>query len=203
MKSDVQVIEEREGLQLLPKFTKEEMEELKGSAEFLGINYYLTEAVCEGNGPSLLEIDAHIDYIEGPWEKIAGDEMWLRYAPEGLSELLNYIKDSYNVPVLITENGCADIIGDKSGCVDPLNDEHRIRYIKGHIEAIKEALANGCNVIGYTVWSLMDNFEWHDGFAVRFGLYRVDYDTPERKRSIKKSGEYLREFLGNIRGAQI
>ncbi|PIO60772.1 hypothetical protein TELCIR_17724, partial [Teladorsagia circumcincta] len=59
-------------------------------------------------------------------------------------------------------------------------------------------LANGCNVVGYTVWSLMDNFEWHDGFAVR-----VDYDSPERKRSIKKSGEYLREFLGDIRGAQL
>ncbi|KAK6048734.1 hypothetical protein COOONC_13761 [Cooperia oncophora] len=63
--------------------------------------------------------------------------MWLRFAPEGLTELLEYIKNTYNTPVLITESGCADILGEKSEGVDPLNDEHRIRYIKGHIEAVR------------------------------------------------------------------
>ncbi|KAK5979095.1 Glycosyl hydrolase family 1, partial [Trichostrongylus colubriformis] len=170
-----------------------------GSAEFLGINYYISEEVCEGEGRSQLEKDARFDYLKGPWEKISGERMWLRYAPEGLSELLQYIQQFYGIPVLITENGCADVIGKENEGVDPLADKHRIRYLKGHIEAVKHALANGCHVIGYTVWSLMDNFEWDDGFAVRFGLYRVDYDSSDRKRTIKESGKYLKEFLDSIR----
>ncbi|VDO44878.1 unnamed protein product [Haemonchus placei] len=201
MKSYIKTLEEKEGLELLPRFTKEQMNEIKGSADFLGLNYYLTEEICKGEGRFQMEKDAGFDYLEGSWEKIAGEQMWLRYAPEGLLELLEYIQRKYAVPVLITENGCSDIIGKESESIEPLNDDHRIRYIEGHIEAVKNALARGCNVIGYTVWSLMDNFEWHDGFAVRFGLYRVDYDSTDKKRTIKRSGRYLREFLGRVRNA--
>ncbi|KHJ99278.1 hypothetical protein OESDEN_00742 [Oesophagostomum dentatum] len=61
------------------------------------------------------------------------------------------------------------------------------------------ALEQGCKVIGYTVWSFLDNFEWDDGFAVKFGLYRVDFDSPQKTRRIKTSGLFFKDFLGKIR----
>ncbi|VDP51774.1 unnamed protein product [Heligmosomoides polygyrus] len=63
--------------------------------------------------------------------------MWLRYVPEGLLLLLQYIQRTYAVPVMVTENGCADVVGAQAQNLDPLNDEHRIRYIRGHIEAVR------------------------------------------------------------------
>ncbi|EPB71162.1 glycosyl hydrolase, family 1 [Ancylostoma ceylanicum] len=161
---------------------------MTGSADFLGINYYIASEVCAGVGPSQMEADAHFDYLDDRWERISGEGSWLRYVPEGLLHLLEYVKDNYdNVPAQQH---------------DPLADHHRIRYIKAHIEAVRIALQRGCNVIGYTVWSLMDNFEWDDGFAVRFGLYRVDFDSPQKTRTIKNSGRFLRGFLKEVRGLE-
>ncbi|EYB83408.1 hypothetical protein Y032_0336g2888 [Ancylostoma ceylanicum] len=203
MKQRMRRLEEADKQQIMPKFTQEETLMLKGSADFLGINYYIASEVCAGVGPSQMEADAHFDYLDDRWERISGEGSWLRYVPEGLLHLLEYVKDNYdNVPVLISENGCADIIGRAAQQHDPLADHHRIRYIKAHIEAVRIALQRGCNVIGYTVWSLMDNFEWDDGFAVRFGLYRVDFDSPQKTRTIKNSGRFLRGFLKEVRGLE-
>ncbi|CAJ0604181.1 unnamed protein product [Cylicocyclus nassatus] len=200
MKKEIEALEKKENQEILPKFSAEELNELKGSADFLGINYYVSSEVCQGNGPSQMEKDARIDYLDDRWEKICGEESWLRYTPEGLLELLEYIRDRYNnIPVLITENGCADIMGEKAQKFDPLCDHHRIRFIKAHMEACRMALQRGCNVIGFTVWSLMDNFEWNDGFAVRFGLFRVDFDSPQKTRTVKNSGKFLMEFLGGLK----
>lgn len=77
--------------------------------------------------------------------------------------------DRYRLPVIITENGIADA-----------KDAHRVSYIRSHAYAVGRAIQEGIPVQGYIHWSLMDNFEWSDGYEPRFGLYRVDYTTQQR-----------------------
>ena len=98
--------------------------------------------------------------------------------PDGLSELLKRLHADYPLPpVYITENGAA--------CKDQLIDGRvadvdRIRFLRSHIAALADALEAGVDVRGYFVWSLLDNFEWADGYAKRFGIVYVDYATGQR-----------------------
>jgi beta-glucosidase len=79
---------------------------------------------------------------------------------------------------VVTENGCAyDDAPDAQGRV---SDERRIDYLDGHLNAVGEAIAAGVDVRGYFTWSLVDNFEWAEGYTKRFGLVHVDYDTQVR-----------------------
>ncbi|CAJ0950846.1 unnamed protein product, partial [Mesorhabditis belari] len=198
MRDRMDYLAEKEGLkEILPKFTDEERKMVKDSADFIGINWYLSLMVGKyRNDPSnsFMENDGDYSFYSDNNEKISGDH-WLRNTPNGLIECFKTIRDNYgNVPILVSENGCADhlpvqILG------DPLNDYHRIRYIRAHVEAIGKAIADDLNIIGYTAWSLMDNFEWEDGFAVRFGLYRVDFDSPEKTRTPKKSAFFYRNLI--------
>jgi len=80
----------------------------------------------------------------------------------------------YNLPVFILENGI---------CTD--NDQLRWDYIAEHIESVNKAIASGVKVMGYVYWSLLDNYEWDKGFAPRFGLVEVNYDT--YKRTVRES----------------
>ena len=112
--------------------------------------------------------------------------------PIGLTWMLNRIREwAPDLPLYITENGAAypDTVGDDGSVHDPM----RIRYIQQHIEAIHAAMAEGTDIRGYFVWSLLDNFEWSRGYAMRFGIVRVDYDTLER--TIKDSGHWYRGFI--------
>ncbi|CAM5677925.1 Beta-glucosidase OS=Streptomyces fumanus OX=67302 GN=GCM10018772_03160 PE=3 SV=1 [Streptomyces fumanus] len=107
--------------------------------------------------------------------------------PEGLTELLTGLRDRYGErlpPVLITENGCS---------YPGLDDQDRIAYLDAHVRAVHDALAAGVDVRGYFVWSLLDNFEWAEGYARRFGLVHVDFTTLER--TPKASYHWYRELL--------
>lgn len=107
--------------------------------------------------------------------------------PESLTELLIGFRDRYGdrlPPLVITENGCS---------YEGIDDQRRIDYLDGHIRALHRALAAGVDVRGYFVWSLMDNFEWAEGYRQRFGLVHVDFDTLER--TPKASYAWLRETL--------
>ena len=88
--------------------------------------------------------------------------------------------DYGEIPVMVTENGAV--------YQEPLHDGARSRFIHDHLLALHDAIEQGVNVIGYCHWSLLDNFEWALGYAQRFGLVHVDYDTFER--TIKDSGRY-------------
>jgi beta-glucosidase/6-phospho-beta-glucosidase/beta-galactosidase len=93
--------------------------------------------------------------------------------PEGLYKLLIWLK-GYGLPIMITENGvCSE------------DEELRWDYIRGHLEQTYMAIREGANVLGYIYWSLIDNFEWAQGFAPRFGLVHIDYR--DQKRTIKPS----------------
>jgi beta-glucosidase len=120
--------------------------------------------------------------------------------PSGLWELLVLLHERYRgalPPVYITENGCsADDRVSPAGTVD---DRDRIGYLDGHLRAVHEAIGAGVDVRGYFVWSLLDNFEWTEGFYQRFGLVHVDFATQHRMP--KESFRWYRDLITAQRGA--
>jgi beta-glucosidase len=116
--------------------------------------------------------------------------------PEALTELLLRLKRDYGgVPLLITENGAAfqDRLDD--GAVD---DRRRVAYLRAHIAAVEQARVEGVDVRGYYVWSLLDNFEWEWGYAQRFGIVYVDYQT--QRRIPKRSALWYRDLIARRNG---
>jgi len=114
--------------------------------------------------------------------KITSDMGWSIY-PKGIYFLLKELK-KYNKPIYITENGIADA-----------DDSRRKDFIKTHLEQVHRAIKEGVDVKGYLYWSLMDNFEWADGYGPRFGLIEIDYNTMERR--IRKSAEFYADVCKN------
>jgi beta-glucosidase len=126
------------------------------------------------------------------------DMGWEIY-PQGLTDLLVKMHQQYDnlPPIYITENGMA--VADQ--LVDgQVNDTARIDYVRTHLEALKRAMDQGVDVRGYFLWSLMDNFEWNSGYAKRFGIVWVDYDTLERVP--KASALWYRDFIARQRGSR-
>jgi beta-glucosidase len=91
----------------------------------------------------------------------------------------------YGARVMITENGAV--------YPEPLHDRRRIEFLRDHVAAVRDAIEQGVDVLGYCHWSLLDNFEWKLGYAQRFGLVHVDYDT--QARTIKDSGRFYKELI--------
>ena len=115
--------------------------------------------------------------------------------PDALYELLLRLRDEYDVPPLyITENGAAFADDRSNGHVD---DPRRSAYIESHLDAVARAIDDGVPVAGYFVWSLLDNFEWHQGYSQRFGLVYVDFETLERVP--KASYAWYRDFIAASR----
>ncbi|CAG0888912.1 unnamed protein product [Cyprideis torosa] len=178
----------------LPYFTEEEKDMISGTADFLGINYY-TGAVV---GPSDNDINwvsyfADSDtysYMDDSWFKTGSG--WLTLAPFSLRQMMVYVKNRYgDIPVYITENGVSDRAGN-------LDDMHRVFYYKHYINNILKAIKiDGCNVVGYMAWSLMDNFEWNLGYTEKFGLHYIDFEDPERTRLQKNSAKWYAELIRN------
>ena len=125
--------------------------------------------------------------MEGPLEKT--DIGWEIY-PKGLTDLLVRVSTEYTkVPLYVTENGMAEVEGD--------DDPRRVRYYDEHLKAVLAARAAGADVRGYFAWSLLDNYEWAEGFSKRFGIVNVDYDT--QKRTPKSSYRAFQGMLHNTR----
>jgi beta-glucosidase len=163
--------------------------------DFLGVNYYFPARVryvpYDEADPTL----RHIDDLGAESPVLPDDEVTEMGWPvdaDGLRRLLRWLDETYPglPPVLITENGraCADTPVD--GTVD---DPERIGYVDAHIRAVAQAVSEGVDVRGYFHWSLMDNFEWAEGYAKRFGLVHVDYDT--QKRLPKRSFGWYRDLI--------
>ena len=140
--------------------------ELRGTLDWYGLNYY-TRWMVRSLSPT-----PHVARPGAPQNDL-GWELW----PGGLEHAL-VAAARLGRPVLVTENGVADAA-----------DALRPAALIGFIEAMHRAIARGVPVLGYLHWSLLDNFEWSEGYRGRFGLYAVDFDTPERTRTRRRSAE--------------
>jgi beta-glucosidase len=166
-----------------------DMEKVRAPLDFIGINlYYRTIASAAGT----MERVAHAqDWLfpvkmegghEGPKTDF-GWEIW----PKALYDMVMRITRDYNRPVIeITESGCSYNDGPDADGV--IHDSRRITYHREYLAALARSIGDGADVRGYHAWSLMDNFEWADGFSQRFGLAYVDFKT--QKRTIKDSGRW-------------
>ncbi|BBH07484.1 beta glucosidase 31, partial [Prunus dulcis] len=164
----------------LPKFTNEESKLLKGSYDFIGVNYYSARYATDFNGVPI-----------GP--KAASN--WLYIYPKGLYDLILYTKKMYNDPIMyITENGVDEFDNPKVPLQMALKDSNRIYYYYHHLCYLQAAIKEGANVQGYFAWSLLDNFEWSSGYTMRFGINYVDYANG-LKRHPKDSTYWFQSFL--------
>ena len=107
--------------------------------------------------------------------------------PNALRDVVLRITRDYDRPIIeITENGCS--YGDAPDAEGRVRDERRIAFHRGYLTALAEAIEAGADVRGYHAWSLLDNFEWAEGYSQRFGLIHVDFATG--RRTLKESGRW-------------
>ena len=137
---------------------------IKGKLDFFGVNYY-TRIHVRFNPFKNLGVELEYRDMDGNGLTDTGWEIY----PDGLEKVLRYAS-RLNVPLFVTENGIATH-----------DDREKMRFIQKHVEILERSRRNGLDIRGYFYWSLMDNYEWLRGFDSRFGLYRVDFDTLERK----------------------
>jgi len=149
------------------RFLGRRIKGLRGSWEYVGLNYYTRQTArftwdagqAFGREIPAAELGAEVN-----------DLGWEIY-PEGLYRVLLDL-GRLGLPVVVTENGI---------CAKDNDDTQRVRYLHSHLDAVKRAMKNGVDVQGYLYWTLMDNFEWAEGYAPRFGLVEVDFKTLERR----------------------
>ncbi|MDN3297151.1 GH1 family beta-glucosidase [Streptomyces ficellus] len=158
----------------------------------LGINYYSPTVVAAGTSASPSPwpgADRHVRFVPAPGPRTAMD--WPVDA-QGLYELLTRLRDELpEVPLVITENGAAyDDYADPSGDV---HDPERVAYLHAHLAAVHRALADGVDVRGYFLWSLLDNFEWAYGYGKRFGIVHVDFAS--QRRTPKDSARWYADVI--------
>ncbi len=166
-----------------PDIQDGDMDIIAQPIDFLGINFY-TRAIYTSDEDEI--------YRQLPPPAPITDIGWEIY-PAAFTSLLTSLNELYELPpVYITENGAAmaDTIED-----DKVSDFDRVNYYQLHLNAVNDAIEKGVNVVGYFAWSLMDNFEWAEGYLKRFGIVYVDYKT--QKRTIKQSGLAYRDLISN------
>ena len=170
-----------------PRFPETDLASIRQPIDFLGINYY-KRGVTKHDDAAIVQRASLVHlprstYTETDWEV---------FAP-ALTDLLVWVKERYgDLPIYITENGAAfyDPPVAQNGAVD---DPLRVAYLRDHILAVSEAIRRGVSMRGYFVWSFLDNFEWALGYAKRFGIVHVDYET--QKRTPKTSAKFYAEVI--------
>lgn len=184
-----------EGLgELMPGDVEADLKAIGEPLDFYGVNYYAPTKVGAPQGADIefggLTIPAELPFSVQEIEGVPVTDFGWPVVPEGLTELLTTFRDRYGdrlPPVVITENGCS---------YEGLDDQDRITYLDGHVRALHRALEAGVDVRGYFVWSLLDNFEWAEGYARRFGLVHVDFSDPAAlTRTPKASYGWFRDLL--------
>ncbi|MFL5995302.1 MAG: GH1 family beta-glucosidase [Streptomyces sp.] len=176
---------------LMPGDVAADLKVISEPLDFYGVNYYAPTRVGAPQGEDIefggLTIPAELPFSVQEIEGVPVTDFGWPVVPEGLTELLTAFHERYGdrlPPVVITENGCS---------YQGVDDQDRIAYLDGHLRALHKAVEAGVDVRGYFVWSLMDNFEWAEGYARRFGLVHVDFET--LARTPKASYAWYRELL--------
>ena len=153
---------------------------LKGSLDWVGVNYYMRVSVRLG-------LDALANVQSGQFanpEGVETTQMGWQVYPEGFYHALKEAQARFGKPIYVTENGCA---------AD--DDAQRRRYLVRHWEQMHRAIEDGCDVRGYMLWSYCDNFEWREGFEKQFGIVAVDPRDPALTRRPRESAEVFRRVI--------
>jgi len=173
-----------------------DMEVIRSPFDFIGINNYL-RTVFAAAKPGSASIDPFHKFfpVETTFDGVYGartDIGWEIY-PKALYEIVMRITKDYNRPTIeITENGCA--YNDLPGLNGLILDHRRIDFHRRYLTELARAIRDGADVRGYYAWSLLDNFEWAEGYNQRFGLVHVDFQT--QKRTLKESGHWYAKVAG-------
>ncbi|CND43146.1 beta-glucosidase B [Mycobacterium tuberculosis] len=170
-----------------PYIRSADMSVIASPIDFLGVNYYNpTRLATPSEGPLPFDI---VDITEYPTTGMG----W-PIVPDAFLSLLRTLDTRYNLPPLyITENGCS--FPDEIGPNATVDDSPRIEFMDAHIKAMRTAIDEGIDIRGYFAWSLLDNFEWAEGYHPRFGLVHVDYET--QKRTPKKSYTWYKDLVSS------
>jgi beta-glucosidase len=166
----------------LPHVRDGDLAVIAAPIDVLGVNYYSPVGVAAPGAEDTLPFAVR----ELPGVPLTG--MGWPVVPDALRRLLLALKERYGQalpPIQITESGCSY---DES-----IEDRHRIDYLAGHVDAVRAAMDGGVDVRGYYVWSLLDNFEWNEGYGPRFGLVHVDYET--QRRTPRASYGWYRDLI--------
>lgn len=168
-----------------------DLELISAPLDALGVNYYNPTRIQAPTSEGL-------PFEEAPVEGFRRTAFGWPVVPDGLRELLVSLKERYPAlpPVYITENGCS--VEDVVTADGTVPDLDRIDYLDTHLQAVDAAVAQGVDVRGYFTWTLMDNFEWAEGFHQRFGLVHVDHAT--QVRTPKASFAWYRDLIRAQRG---
>ncbi|SDP93091.1 GH1 family beta-glucosidase [Lentzea jiangxiensis] len=163
-----------------------DLEVISTPLDVFGVNYYTSHVHRATADPAVSEVVPQGRPVTAMgWEIV----------PEGFTSLLVRLHEDYGVPMVITENGAAfddlDVVDGR------VADADRVEYLRSHIAAVAEAVRAGADVRGYLAWSLMDNFEWGYGYAKRFGIVHVDYET--QRRTPKQSALWFRDLVTRSR----
>ncbi|HEV2127772.1 MAG TPA: GH1 family beta-glucosidase [Thermomicrobiales bacterium] len=162
----------------VPEIADGDMALISRPTDFLGINYY---------NPTYVSADEDAPQPDGERTEMG----WL-VEPEGLKDILTWMHEEYGPQeIAITENGAA--YDDPAPVDDRVHDPKRIAYFHAHLLAAKEAIDAGVPLRAYFAWSLMDNFEWAEGYSKRFGIVHVDYSTQER--TLKDSARWYANVI--------
>ncbi|TFB05627.1 Beta-glucosidase 1A [Trichoderma ghanense] len=188
----------------LPAFTPEERALVRGSNDFYGMNHYTSNYIRHRSSPAAADdtvgnVDVLFHNKQGNCIGPETQSSWLRPCPVGFRDFLVWISKRYGYPrIYVTENGTSikgesDLPRDKI-----LDDDFRVKYYDEYIRAMVTAVElDGVDVRGYFAWSLMDNFEWADGYVTRFGVTYVDYENGQ-KRFPKKSAKSLKPLFDEL-----
>ncbi|KAH8829764.1 intracellular family 1 beta glucosidase [Flagelloscypha sp. PMI_526] len=193
----------------LPEFTPEEIQSIRGSSDFFGLNTYTSNLIKDGgenefNG----KVTPTFTRPDGTQLGTQGDVHWLQSYGPGFRSLLNYVAKTYEKPILyadfflppgivinlaylpsVTENGFAVKNESVLPRSDVLNDIDRVEYFQAYTKALLEAInVDKVDVRSYFAWSLLDNFEWAEGYRVKFGVTFVDLDSQERVPKRRQNG---------------
>ena len=171
-----------------PKFTDADLKIISSPLDFVGINIYqptFVRADDSAQGFAVVPNPASYPHMISPW-LFVGPEV-LYWGPHHISKIWG-AKEIY-----ITENGCSS--SDVPAADGKVYDTDRIMYLRNYLSQLQRATADGIPVKGYFLWSLMDNFEWADGYSNRFGLHYVDYKT--QTRTPKLSADFYKQTIVN------
>jgi beta-glucosidase len=175
-----------------PKIQPGDLETIHQPLDFLGMNHYFTSEVRHAPHGGLLKTEQKMRTLPSAGFTDVG---WGIY-PSGIRSVLLRVKETVgNLPIYITENGCA--VQDQPDLSGFVEDRERISYLRLHLIELHKAIQEGVNLRGYFIWSLMDNFEWTSGFRPRFGIVRVEYAT--QQRIPKLSAHWYRDVIAHNR----